>query len=408
MKFLRRIILITILIILLIYISSITNIPDSVLLFKGENLNLKTALGITIKQEESYKTVQTSVKVNKEPIVEKKILKVSLLNLFNIKEVEVNEIPQTEVIPLGNTIGLKLYTNGVLVIGMTEIQGEKPYKNSNIKEGDLIIQVNSKPIETTDDLIKRVNESKGEKIELTYLREGVKHTTNIEPVQTEENEYKIGLWVRDGAVGVGTITYYEPTTNSFAALGHPIVDNDTGDIVSIKEGELLQASISSIKKGEEGNPGEIRGTLKNEEIIGKIRTNTKYGIFGTLNSITSLNINSGNSLKVALRDETKTGKAKILLTLEDGIRKEYEIQIKKIYKNNNEDNKSMLIQITDEKLKEITGGIIQGMSGAPIVQNGKFIRSNNTRTSKRSNNRVCSIWRFNDKTNESSIPIIMS
>lgn len=253
MKFLREFILITILIILLIYISNITNMPDSILLFKGESLDLKTALGITLEENENYSIIQTSANLNNN-ISERKTIRVSFLNFFNIKEIEVNEMPQAEVIPLGNTIGLKLYTNGVLVIGMTEIEGKKPYKNSNIKEGDLIIAVNSKPIETTTDLIECVNESEGKAIELKYLRDGKESITNIEPVQTKENNYKIGLWVRDGAVGVGTITYYEPETKAFAALGHPIVDIDTGEIVSIKNGELVETKVISIKKGEEGSP----------------------------------------------------------------------------------------------------------------------------------------------------------
>ena len=137
---------------------------------------------------------------------------------------------------------------------MTEIEGQKPYKNSSIKEGDLITAVNSKPIETTVQLIEYVNQSNGQKLELQYVRDGTEFTTNIEPVQTKEHQYKIGLWVRDGAVGVGTITFYEPKTDSFAALGHPIVDADTGEIVSIKNGELVEANILSIKKGEEGTP----------------------------------------------------------------------------------------------------------------------------------------------------------
>lgn len=200
--------------------------------------------------------------------------------------------------------------------------------------------------------------------------------------------------------GVGTITYYEPETKSFAALGHPIIDLDTGEIVSIKNGELVETKVISIKKGEEGTPGEIKGTLKNDEVIGQISQNTEYGIYGNLEKSANLNINKENIMKVALREEIEQGNAKVILVLEDGIRKEYDIKIKKIYRNNNENNKSMLIEIVDEELKEKTGGIVQGMSGAPIVQNGKFIRSNNTCISKRSNNRVCGIWRSNDKGNE--------
>lgn len=373
MNFFKKAILIIVLLILLIYVSNITNIPDSILLFKGENFNVKTALGIKINENADKKIIQTSADIDTENFVEKKTLSVSFLNIFNIKEIEINEIPQAEVVPLGNIVGLRLYASGVLVIGKTEIKGEKPYKTSTIKEGDLITAVNSKKVETTTDLITSVNDSKGNSIEITYVREGIIYTTTIEPVKTDKDEYKLGLWVRDGAIGVGTISYYEPSTKYFAALGHPIIDTDTGEIVSIKEGELVNASVISIKKGEEGNPGEIKGSLKSDEKIGQISTNTEFGIYGTLDNLSSLNIDKENKIKVALREEIKTGDAKVLLTLEDGIRKEYDVKIKKIYKNNDKDNKSMLIEIVDEDLKNLTGGIIQGMSGAPLIQNGKFI-----------------------------------
>ena len=373
MNFFKKAILIIVLLILLIYVSNITNIPDSILLFKGENFNVKTALGIKINENTDKKIIQTSADIDTENFVEKKTLSVSFLNIFNIKEIEINEIPQAEVVPLGNIVGLRLYASGVLVIGKTEIKGEKPYKTSTIKEGDLITAVNSKKVETTTDLITSVNDSKGNSIEITYVREGIIYTTTIEPVKTDKDEYKIGLWVREGAIGVGTISYYEPSTKYFAALVHPIIDTDTGEIVSIKEGELVNASVISIKKGEGGNPGEIKGSLKSDEKIGQISTNTEFGIYGTLDNLSSLNIDKENKIKVALREEIKTGDAKVLLTLEDGIRKEYDVKIKKIYKNNDKDNKSMLIEIVDEDLKNLTGGIIQGMSGAPLIQNGKFI-----------------------------------
>lgn len=316
MKYIRKILLILILLVLFIYVSNISNIPNSILLFKGEALNLKTAYGIKIHQDKDYNAIQTSVEINQNKILNKKKLKVSFFNLFNIKDIEVNEIPRTKIVPLGNIIGLKLYANGVLVIGMTEIQGKKPYKNADIKEGDLIVCINSKSIETTKELVEIVNSSMGKKLEITYLRKGNKYTTNIEPVETERNQYKIGLWVRDGAVGVGTITYYEPSTKSFAALGHPIIDSDTGDIVSIKEGELVPATVTKIKKGEEGAPGEIKGILQNDKKIGLITENTQFGIYGILNDFTKLNINNQNLIEVALRDEIKEGDAKLISTLD--------------------------------------------------------------------------------------------
>ena len=182
-----------------------------------------------------------------------------------------------------------------------------------------------------------------------------------------------GLWVRDGAAGIGTITYYEPSSGKFAALGHGIVDADTNKLISIESGKLVTTSLIEIQKGKEGDPGQIKGTITNQSLIGNVYSNTEFGIYGTLENLERLNINQQNIIPVATRDIIKTGPAKVILTLEEGIRKEYNIEITKIYKNNNKDNKSMLIKVTDEKLLNLTGGIIQGMSGAPIIQNGYFI-----------------------------------
>ena len=182
-----------------------------------------------------------------------------------------------------------------------------------------------------------------------------------------------GLWVRDGAAGIGTITYYEPSTGKYAALGHGIVDADTNKLISLESGTLVTTNLIDIQKGEEGTPGQIKGTITNQSEIGKVYSNTEFGIYGILDNKNKLNISQENLVPVATRESIKTGPAKVILTLEDGIRKEYNIEITKINKNNNKDNKSMQIKVTDEKLLNITGGIIQGMSGAPIIQNGSFI-----------------------------------
>ncbi len=369
MKILKKIIFECILLIILVYVINITSIPKKIVLFQGENLKLETLFGISKEKEE---IITTSVNNEENNVVKKEKVTLSLFNLLKLKEVDVTIIEKTKVIPLGNTIGLKLYSNGVLVIGMTEIEGCKPYENSGIQEGDLITYIDNKQITSTDELIECVNNSNGKIINITYVREGKEYVTSIEPMITAENEYKLGLWVRDGAVGIGTATYYEPSTGNFAALGHGIIDSDTEELISIESGEVVTTNVINIEKGVEGNPGQIKGTVVNGQTIGEIYSNTEFGIYGKITSKNKLNIIEENSLDVATRDEIEVGPAKIILTLEDGIRKEYDIEITKIYKNNNSDNKSMLIKVTDEDLINLTGGIIQGMSGAPIVQNNKF------------------------------------
>lgn len=299
---------------------------------------------------------------------------VKLFDSLNVANLTVNVIPKTTVIPLGNTIGLKLYTEGVLVVGMSEIEGEKPYENTGITEGDRIIKIDKEKISNTEELVQTVNSSQGKEVQITYIKEDTNEekVTNILPAKTKDNEYKLGLWVRDAAAGVGTLTFYEPDSKMFAALGHGITDIDTGSLVTIANGELVNSNIVSITKGEKGNPGEIRGSIEGQTKLGDISKNTSFGIFGKISNKTRLEI-SQNEMEVLGRNEVKQGKAQIICELEEGKKKTYQIEIQKIYTANNRDNKSMLIKVTDKELLEKTGGIIQGMSGSPIIQNGKFV-----------------------------------
>lgn len=191
------------------------------------------------------------------------------------------------------------------------------------------------------------------------MREGIEYTANMEAIRAEDNKYKIGLWVRDGAAGIGTITYYEPSSQNFAALGHGIVDIDTEKLIKISSGEVVTTRMSSIVKGKEGVPGEIRGSIINSQTIGTVGQNTEFGIYGKVTNTSQFNLDNLEELQVAKRNEIKQGEAKILLAIEGGERKEYNIEITKIYKNNNSNNKSMLIKVTDQELLDLTGGIIQ-------------------------------------------------
>lgn len=261
---------------------------------------------------------------------------------------------------------------------MGEIEGDnniryKPYENCGIEEGDRIIAINQNTVSCTADLINQVNASKGNEVTVEYVREDETMQTSITPAKGADNNYKLGLWVRDAAAGVGTVSFYEPATKTFAALGHGIQDVDTGKLLQIAKGDFVTTKIISITKGKKGNPGKIQGSIENSTVIGQISKNTEFGVFGTLSNTTSLNINVNDAMEIASRDEIKEGKASILCTLEDGKKKEYEIEIQKIYRNNNQNNKSMLVKVTDQELLEKTGGIIQGMSGSPVIQNSKVI-----------------------------------
>lgn len=384
MKNIRRILIILVSLIIYIYVCNITLLPSNIIIFSGEEFNVKTLIGINVRKSNNSnpQIIQTSTDFSKGQNTYTSAgnyeINLDLFGTIPVKEINVNVIERTKVIPCGDLIGVKMYTPGVLVVGMSEIEGKdnvkyKPYQNSGIKEGDMIIEINKRKISNTDELVKSVNASKGKSIEIKYVRDDETKITNIMPVQSTSDEYKIGLWVRDATAGVGTLTFYEPKTQNFAALGHGIVDSDTGGIFNIANGELVKSNLVSIKKGEKNNPGEIKGAIDSSRSIGQIYKNTNLGVYGNVSKVDNINITGKKEYDVALRSEIQTGSAQIICELEPGKKDYYNIEIEKIYTSNNYDNKSMLIKITDERLINKTGGIIQGMSGSPIIQNDKFI-----------------------------------
>ena len=249
MKVLRNILIIFFMFVFYAYFISIDILPSNMTLLSGERYLVKTCFGIKVlATSETVTSSETNLNVE-----------ISLFGKIKLKEISVNILEDIEVIPIGKIIGLKLYTNGVLIVGMSEIEGienklENSFENTDIKEGDTIIKVNDTEIDSIDSFKKEVNNSKGNDIVLTIVRDGSVFTSNIKPIQTEENEYKLGLWVRDAATGVGTISYYEPESKKFAALGHGITDSDTDKLIDIESGELVTSTIVSIKKGESGKP----------------------------------------------------------------------------------------------------------------------------------------------------------
>ena len=257
MKRTRRIFIIAFLLCIYTYCCKIDSIPNSIILYGGEQLNIGNFAGISLKiGDKDCDTVLASSEIsslsdskNKEATVD-----VKLFNTFNVKEVSVSIIDKTTVVPVGQVSGLKLYTNGVLVVGMSEIKGidnqkYKPYENSGIEEGDRITKINNEEVTDTNTLINIVNKSKGENLEIEYVRNNEIKNCNITPIKYGDGSYKLGLWVRDSAAGIGTLTFYEPSTGNFAALGHGITDTDTGKLVEIQNGEFLTTKILSIIKG---------------------------------------------------------------------------------------------------------------------------------------------------------------
>lgn len=301
----------------------------------------------------------------------------SLINSKELTTLHKEKRKDIEVYPGGISIGVKINNKGALVVGYSDISthdglSESPGKIAGIELGDIIEEVNGENIETCSDLISKVKTCRNDELTVKILR-GNSEITKKVPLIKEDNEYKIGLWVRDSTAGIGTLTFYDKDSKTFGALGHPITDGDTNVSFNIKSGTLLRSSILSIKKGERGNPGEIKGLFINEnESIGTIEKNTSSGIYG--DGLTELiNPNFNKAMTVAYRDEIKEGHAQIITTVEDDGAKAYDIEILKLLPQDEPGSKSMIIKIVDPVLLKKTGGIVQGMSGSPIIQNGKII-----------------------------------
>ena len=301
----------------------------------------------------------------------------SLINSKALTTLRKEKRKDIEVYPGGISIGVKINNKGALVVGYSDIStheglSESPGKVAGIELGDIIEEVNGENIETCSDLISKVKTCRNDEMTVKILRENSEITKKVSLIK-EDNEYKIGLWVRDSTAGIGTLTFYDKDSKTFGALGHPITDGDTNVSFNIKSGTLLKSSVLSIKKGERGNPGEIKGLFINEnESIGNIEKNTNSGIYGDA-SVELINPNFNKAMTVAYRDEIKEGHAQIITTVEDGGAKAYDIEILKLLPQDEPGSKSMIIKIVDPVLLEKTGGIVQGMSGSPIIQNGKII-----------------------------------
>lgn len=283
--------------------------------------------------------------------------------IYAIENKVIKETENMEFVVGGEATGIKLLATGVLVMGIDRT-------DTPLQIGDIILEVNGNKIETNSELVEYAKESKGNELTLKVSRESKEIKINITPILDEiSNEYKLGLWVKDSSAGVGTITFYEKNSGKFASLGHGVTETTENYILPITTGAITKTKIYSIAKGEIQLPGELKGSITSD-IIGDIGLNTEKGIYGYIYDISS--IKAKETIEIQTKSKIKEGKAYIYCTLDDNEKQAYEIEIEKVILNST-GNKNMIIKITDEKLLEKTGGIVQGMSGSPIVQDGKLI-----------------------------------
>lgn len=339
------------------------------------------AAGMQMQRVKSSESISVNLK---EPVVlvanqmQTYKMDVKLFGVVPFKTVDVQVIPDEMLIPAGVPIGIYVKTDGILVIAEGEFEGfdhmrKEPAKHL-LQEGDYILGVDGNEVESKAAFMELVAASGGEEMILTIRRKEEVFDVKVKPEQNVAGEYKLGIWIRDNAQGVGTMTYLEPD-NSFGALGHGINDTDTTLLMEVKSGSLYKTEIVAVKKGKDGTPGELTGVidynLSNK--IGTVETNSVGGIFGTLNEETVESI-TAQALPIGLKQDVRTGSARILCCVDgNSTPRQYEIEIKAIHLDHDNVNRGLEIQVTDPQLLEQTGGIVQGMSGSPILQDGKII-----------------------------------
>jgi len=298
---------------------------------------------------------------------------VSLWGVVPIKSVEVKVIGEQDVVICGTPFGLKMFTKGVIVVGTSSLQTEKGEvflaQEAGIQKGDIILSVNGKELVTNEGLMKDVAESEGKALELEISRNDEILNISIAPLKCIDQTYKIGVWVRDSSAGIGTMTFYDPNSNMFAGLGHAICDVDTGEILPLYSGEIANVVITGVTKSAKGAPGEIKGYFDQKPDTGSLMLNNETGVYGVLYRDQASEYN----MPIAMKQEVVDGKAQIIATIGDDGPQLYDVEVERVNLNSDTPTKNMIIKVTDERLLSVTGGIVQGMSGSPIIQNGKLI-----------------------------------
>ena len=303
-----------------------------------------------------------------------------LLGLIPIRTVQVDVLPQLKLVPGGHSIGVVLHSRGVIVVGNSPIQTSDgqyvtPAKDAGINVGDLILSINQVPVQS-DSQVAEIIDSNGQGEPLNFLIKRGEEQINVlvKPILCNDTKrYRIGLFVRDSAAGVGTLTFYEPNSRTYGALGHIITDSDTNQPIDCEKGKIVPATVSGIQHGKRGHPGEKIGVfIEEDQLLGNIQKNTQFGIYGHLNAMLNNDLYS-EGIPIASMNQVQTGYAEMLTVVEGQTIERFAIEIQKINLQDSPESKGLVIKVIDPRLLERTGGIVQGMSGSPIIQNGKIV-----------------------------------
>lgn len=273
------------------------------------------------------------------------------------------------LVPVGHTVGMKMFARGILVIGLSE--GNTPAKKGGLQKGDVVLRCGGESVDCTEQFQNFLQKSGGKPIEMEIQRGSMVRKLKLAPEKNESGAYAIGAWIRDSMAGIGTMTFYDPETGIFGALGHGITDPDTGALMPFARGSILPSAVKAVKRGQKGEAGELRGDFDLDTDLGELTANTNGGVFGILTP-GEYSERFTKALPVAENNQVKTGKATILSNVQGDEVREYQVEITKIISRDS-DGRNLLITVTDPELLRTAGGIVQGMSGSPVLQNGRIV-----------------------------------
>lgn len=338
------------------------SLPDEISVADADDIDLGVLYSADVSQAQPAGTGDSNRKYQG---------RISAMGIFPVKDVTVNVAKRRYVVPGGDVFGIKLYTKGVMVVSLDSVTtssgSQNPAESAGLKCGDVITHINGKQAQSSQQLTEAVENSNGSSVKLTVERNGEASQLNLKPQLSVNGKYKAGIWVRDSSAGIGTVTFYDDNAKMFAGLGHGVCDVDTGKIMPLNNGEAVSARVNGFYKSSSGNPGELCGVFS-DKIIGSLSVNHEMGVYGSL-----LQPSGRNTLPVALENEVTLGAAQMITTIDDSGPQYYDIEIIKIYPSSDLSARNMIIKVTDPVLLEKTGGIVQGMSGSPIIQNSMLV-----------------------------------
>ena len=337
-------------------------LPDEITAYKDENISFRNFTTITFKNQSKNETDSVAASYSG---------RLALFDIIPVKNITVHRSEKKMVVPCGTLFGIKFYARGAAVIECCDIStGEKtvnPGKDCGLEAGDTILEIDGCEIKSCADVENHIKLGGGEPMTLSCLRGNREFTTVIRPVLSS-GEYRLGLWIKDSAAGLGTMTFYDPQSGAFASLGHGMCDDETGELLNIDRADITEVTVTGITKGTSGKPGIINGCFSDAPALGTAAVNNECGLYGALRYIPP----SAEPIEIASIQEVKRGRAQILCALDSGEPQLYDIEITHVDYDKNNKTKNLQIAATDPRLISLTGGIVQGMSGCPILQNGKL------------------------------------